>query len=349
MRLRHSSCRRVRTCLLAWGTVREAVRGETVSIWRSLDEVDAQFARGVVLVGNFDGVHRGHQALVHRAREVADARKAPLVAVIFDPHPMAVLRPQHAPSTLSPVEVRARLLHESGVDAVLVLPFDVMTAQWSPVRFVDTVLARALRAAVVVVGANFRFGRRAAGDVRVLRELGSDGDFEVESVVLEGGPQVWSASYVRVCLAAGDVTGATEALGRPFSLRGTVVGGDRRGRQLGFPTANVPADNAASVPADGVYAGWLTRTDTGESWPAAISVGTNPTFGTGLDRRIESYVLDRDDLDLYGVEVEVAFVSRIRGMVAFDSGEALVHRMRLDVEQCRQILAAEPLLRRKGA
>jgi riboflavin kinase/FMN adenylyltransferase len=319
-----------------------------MAMWRSLDEVDAQFEGSVVVIGNFDGMHRGHQALVHRAREVADARSTTLVAVIFDPHPMAVLRPQHAPSMLSSVEVRAELLHEAGVDAVLVLPFDVMTAQWSPARFVETVLVRGLRPAIVVVGANFRFGRRAAGDVGVMGDL-SHGRFEVESVPLDGGPQVWSASYVRICLAAGDVTGATEALGRPFAVRGTVVAGDRRGRELGFPTANVPADEATAVPADGVYAGWLTRTDTGDSWPAAISVGTNPTFGSGLARRIESHVLDRDDLDLYGVDVEVAFVSRIRDMVVFNSVEDLVDRMRLDVERCRQIHGPHAVLHQRGA
>ena len=151
---------------------------------------------------------------------------------------------------------------------------------------------------------------------------------------------VWSSTYVRQCLAAGDVAGAAEALGRPYAVRGVVVRGDRRGRDLGFPTANVPTDQLTAAPADGVYAGWLRRLDTGEVHPVAISVGTNPTFDGVRDRRVESYVLDRDDLELYDVEVEVSFVERLRGMVAFESVETLVAQMGDDVARAREILAA---------
>ena len=291
-----------------------------MQIWRSLDEVPADLARSAVVIGNFDGVHRGHQRVIARAREVADAQGLTVVAVTFDPHPMAVLRPEHAPTMLTSIEARAELLAAAGVDAVLALPFDREMASWSPEQFVDTVLVDRLHAAAVVVGANFRFGHRAAGDVATLRDAGESRDFVAEGVPLDGGPQVWSSTYVRTCLAAGDVAGAAEALGRPFTVRGTVVRGDKRGRELGFPTANVPTSALSAAPADGVYAGWLRRPDTGETWPAAISVGTNPTFDGERERRVESYVLDRDDLELYDVEVEVAFVDRLRGMVALRVG-----------------------------
>jgi riboflavin kinase/FMN adenylyltransferase len=309
-----------------------------VHIWRSLDEVPADLGRTTVVIGNFDGVHRGHRTVIARARRTADRTGTPLVAVTFDPHPMAVLRPEHAPSSLTDLDTRAVLLAEVGVDHVLALPFDRSVAAWTPEQFVETVLVDRLRARVVVVGANFRFGHRAAGDVALLRALGEQRDFRAEGVELDGGPQVWSSTYVRTCLATGDVAGAAEALGRPFSVRGTVVRGDRRGRELGYPTANVPTSTLTAAPADGVYAGWLRRLDTGESFPAAISVGTNPTFDGHRERRVESYVLDRDDLDLYDVEVEVSFVERLRGMVAFDSVDKLVAQMTDDVDRARSLL-----------
>jgi riboflavin kinase/FMN adenylyltransferase len=253
---------------------------------------------------------------------------------------MAVLRPEHAPSPLTTIEERTKLLAEAGVEAVFVLPFDREIAGWSPEEFVDRVLVEALRAAAVVVGANFRFGHRASGDVATLRAAGESRGFLAEGIALDGGPQVWSSTYVRTCLAAGDVAGAAEALGRPFAVRGVVVEGDKRGRELGFPTANVPAPGVTVTPADGVYAGQLLRLDTGESLPAAISVGTNPTFDGHRESRVESYVLDRDDLELYGVEVEVSFLARLRGMVAFESVDKLVAQMHDDVEQARGILGA---------
>jgi riboflavin kinase/FMN adenylyltransferase len=252
---------------------------------------------------------------------------------------MAVLRPEHAPVQLTTIETRAELLAAAGADHVLAVPFDRAMAGWSPEHFVQRVLVDALHAAYVVVGANFRFGSRAAGDVASLRAAGETSGFTVEGLALDGGPMVWSSTYVRQCLAAGDVAGAAEALGRPYAVRGAVVRGDQRGRELGFPTANVPTDGLTAAPADGVYAGWLRRLDTGESFPAAISVGTNPTFDGVRDRRVESYVLDRDDLDLYGVDVEVSFVERLRGMVAFESVEKLVAQMDDDVRRAREILA----------
>lgn len=312
-----------------------------VRVWQGVAAIPDGLAQTVVTVGNFDGVHLGHQHVVRRAASIAaQIPGGRVVAVTFDPHPFAVLRPEHAPLTLTSVADRAALLAEVGVDDVLVLAFDRTVAGWSPEEFIDRILVDALHASAVVVGANFRFGSRAAGDVALLTEAGRSRGFTVEGVALDGGPQVWSSTYIRTCLALGDVEGAAEALGRPFSVSGVVVEGDRRGRALGFPTANVPTATMLAAPADGVYAGWMTRLDTGERFPAAISVGTNPTFAGDRERRVESYVLDRDDLELYGVEVRVEFIARLRGMVRFDGIDALIETMTDDVKRTREIVDA---------
>lgn len=310
-----------------------------MQIWHDIDDVPADLGRTVVSIGNFDGVHLGHQHVLREARATAARLGVDTVVVVtFDPHPMAVLRPEHAPPTLTSIPTRSRLLDTVGVDAILVVPFSREVASWTPQEFIDRVLVDALHARGVVVGANFRFGARAAGDVTSLREAGEEGGFETVGVPLDGGPQVWSSTYVRQCLSTGDVSGAAEALGRPFTVRGVVVEGDKRGRELGFPTANVPVPPVDAAPADGVYAGWLMRLDTGERLPAAISVGTNPTFAGERARRVESYVLDRDDLELYGVEVEVSFVEKLRGMVKFEGIDALVETMHDDVRRARAVL-----------
>ncbi len=321
-------------------------------VWRSLGEVPADLRRSVVTVGNFDGVHLGHRHVVSQARQVATRLGvSDVVAVTFDPHPIAVLRPEHAPPTLTDIPTRARLLAEAGVDDLLVVPFSRDIAAWSPERFVTEILVDGLRAAGVVVGANFRFGSRAAGDVATLTRLGEHHGFVTEGIALDGGPQVWSSTYVRTCLAAGDVEGAAEALGRPVSVRGAVVEGDRRGRDLGYPTANV-INAGSAVPADGVYAGYLLLLDHLDGvdssrspqdepgLPAAISVGVNPSFEGDRPRRVEAYVLDRDDLDLYGREVEISFRGRLRGMARFDSVDALVAAMDRDVAQARAMLTS---------
>src|SRR4051812_25206473 len=221
-------------------------------VWRSLDEVPADLEQTVVTVGNFDGVHRGHQHVVSRAHELAEQlHLRDVVAVTFDPHPIAVLRPEHAPPTLTTIDQRVELLGEHGVDVVLVVPFSREIAEWSPETFVEDVLVETLHAAGVVVGANFRFGKRAAGDVALLRQLGAVHEFVTEGIALDGGPQVWSSTYIRTCLASGDVEGAAEALGRPAAVRGVVQEGDRRGRDLGFPTANVEAGGTAGAPPRG--------------------------------------------------------------------------------------------------
>ncbi|TWH01607.1 riboflavin kinase/FMN adenylyltransferase [Nocardioides sp. J9] len=311
-------------------------------VWRDFSEVPSDLGRTAVTIGNFDGMHLGHQHVVRRAREVAgEVGVDHVVAVTFDPHPIAVLRPEHAPPTLTTIEERLQLLHEAGVDDVLVIPFSRDIAAWTPHEFIDRILLDTLHVRAVVVGANFRFGNRAAGDCNLLRAVGAEHDFVLEEVTLDGGPQVWSSTYVRTCLAAGDVAGAAEALGRPFTTRGEVIEGDKRGRELGYPTANVGVRPGAAAPADGVYAGRLTvldGPDAGSTYPAAISVGTNPTFAGERERRVESYVLDRTDLQLYGREVEVEFVERLRGMVRFDSVDALLTAMADDVVRARTVL-----------
>ena len=313
-----------------------------MTVWRQPGDVPPDVGRTVVTIGNFDGVHRGHQAILDRARRVADdlGTDVPVVVVTFDPHPMAVLAPDRAPAALTTIDQRVRLLAARGDDHVLVLPFDREMASWSPEEFVQRVLVDALHAAAVVVGANFRFGHRAGGNVDTLRELGTTHDFTVDAVGLVGGDPPWSSTIVRQAIARGDVAAAAEVLGRPHTVEGVVVEGDHRGHELGYPTANVPTSGLVAVPSDGVYAGTLQRLDQpgAPRWPAAISVGTNPTFD-GVQRRVESYVLDRDDLELYDVPVRVAFRTHLRGQVRFDGIDALVAQMADDVERSRVALA----------
>jgi riboflavin kinase/FMN adenylyltransferase len=309
-----------------------------VQVWRGLDEVDTtgDAPRSVVTIGNFDGVHRGHQhvidLVVARARDAGDRS----VVVSFDPHPMAVIHPGGAPLALTSLPRRLELLAERGVDAALVLPFTSDLAHQTPAQFVQQVLAEALHAEEVHVGRNFRFGHRAAGTVDTLAELGAAYGFSTHPVELARDDVVWSSTYVRQCLAEGDVAAAAEALGRLHRVEGPVVEGDKRGRELGYPTANLAADPAIAVPDDGVYAGWLVRA-TGERLPAAVSIGTNPTFD-GTSRRVEAYVLDRDDLELYGEQVGVEFTERLRETVRFDGVEPLLVQMRKDVDQARALL-----------
>jgi riboflavin kinase / FMN adenylyltransferase len=306
-----------------------------VQLWSGLNEIPPDVRGGVVTIGNFDGVHLGHRAVL--ADAVNAAKQLDLdhvIAVTFDPHPIAVLRPEHAPPTLTTMVERSELLAEAGADAVIALPFDLEMARWSPGEFIHRVLLNALAARAVVVGSNFRFGARAAGDVSTLREAGLEHGFAVHAVELQGGPMVWSSTYLRHCLVTGDIEGAVQALGRPVTVRGGVVVGDQRGRELGFPTANIAVPDASLTPGDGVYAGWLHWHH--ERFPAAISVGTNPTFAGERARRVEVYVLDRDDLNLYGEAVIAEFDSKIRDMSRFEKLDDLLAAMANDVEITRE-------------
>lgn len=301
--------------------------------WRDPAEVPADWGRSVVAIGVFDGVHVGHRAIVARAVAAASELGASSVVVTFDPHPAVVVRPDTAPLLLGDVAQRLDLLSSLGVDAVLVLPFDREMASWTAEEFVSRLLVSRLHAQRVVVGENFRFGNRALGDVALLRSLGAADDFSVDAVSLVGGSDdAVSSTLIRGLIADGAVAAAADALGRPYGLSGVVVRGDARGRELGFPTANIAVPPGIAVPADGVYAGWLVRAD-GSRWPAAISVGSNPTFD-GVDRRVEAYALDVE-FDLYDERITIEFAERLRGMEKFDSVDELVAQMRADVAAVR--------------
>ncbi|WP_327069153.1 bifunctional riboflavin kinase/FAD synthetase [Kitasatospora sp. NBC_01250] len=311
--------------------------------WRGLEEIPGDWGRSVVTIGSFDGVHLGHQLIINRA--VARARElgAKAVVVTFDPHPSEVVRPGSHPPLLAPHPRRAELMATLGVDAVLVLPFTAEFSKESPQAFVQQVLVDALHARLVIEGPNFRFGHKAAGNVALLAELGQQADFEVEVVDLQvrgaaGGGEPFSSTLARRLVAAGEMGAVAEVLGRPHRVEGIVVRGAQRGRDLGYPTANVDVVPHSAVPADGVYAGWLTAD--GERMPAAISVGTNPTFD-GTHRTVEAYAIDRVGLDLYGLHVAVDFLAFLRGMEKFDTVEALLDRMAADVKQARELTATE--------
>jgi riboflavin kinase / FMN adenylyltransferase len=311
--------------------------------WQGLEDVADGWGPSVVTIGVFDGVHRGHQRIVGRATEAAAELGLPVVVVTFDPHPDEVVRPGTHPPHLSTARRLAELLAGLGVDAVCVLPFTREFSELGPDEFVHAVLVDRLHAVRVVVGEDFRFGYRAAGDVALLAELGEKYDFTAEGVPLlaDDGVRI-SSSEIRNRLAAGDVAAAARDLGRPHRVEGVVVRGQRRGKALGFPTANLETPPQTAIPADGIYAGWLISLDPGgreqERWPAAISVGTNPTFD-GTEHSVEAYALDRDDLDLYGTHVAVDFAARLRGMVRFDSVDELVAQMHRDVDAARALLA----------
>jgi riboflavin kinase/FMN adenylyltransferase len=326
-------------------------------VWHDLTEAAAVIAQGingctssVTTIGNFDGVHRGHQAVLARVVSLAHADQSVAVAVTFDPHPALVHRPDEAPQMLTGLTDKLDLMATTGLDAVLVLPYTLQLAGLLPDEFVTSCLVDALGARTVVVGHDIRFGKGNSGNLATMVELGGVYGFEVVAVDdvglsplrTPGGSARWSSSAARMLIAEGDVRGAAAILGRSHLVRGTVVHGEARGRLLGFPTANLD-DTQGMIPADGVYAGWLLRPSLGPSdpdryLPAAISVGTNPTFDD-VGRRVEAHVLDRDDLDLYGEEVIVEFADRLRPTLRFDGIDPLVRQMMDDCDRVRSLLA----------
>ncbi|MGE0454208.1 MAG: bifunctional riboflavin kinase/FAD synthetase [Vicinamibacteria bacterium] len=289
-----------------------------------------------VAIGNFDGVHLGHQALVRRIVERARATTGSAVVLTFDPHPARVLAPERAPEALLTLEQRAELLAGLGVDRLAVLPFDAAMAGLAPEAFAERVLAGALGARAVVVGEQFRFGRGRSGDVAMLRAAGARLGFEVLSVapVVEAGVRV-SSSRVRAALAAGEVELAGRLLGRLPFVDGRVVRGDGRGRQLGFPTANLDVLNQA-LPGPGVYAAWCRLPD-GRMHGAAANVGRRPTFGGG-DLTVEAHLLDHAG-DLYDRTLRLSFVRRLREERRFDGGDELARQIGADVHAARAALA----------
>ena len=280
-------------------------------------------------MGVFDGVHAGHRALIAHAGLRARSLGGTVTAATFDPHPTAFLRPDVFVGLLTLVERRCELLLKAGADQVEVLKFDLALSRMSPDDFVSQIVVGQLQASLVIVGTNFRFGHKAQGDVAMLQELGHKYGFDVEVFELVGEAGVWSSTRVRQAILDGDVQVASALLGRPHRLTGTVVHGDHRGRELGFPTANLDSLGGLLIPADGVYSG-LLRTAT-DVHPAAISIGTNPTFEGVVGRRVEAHVLGRIDLDLYGQIVDLDFIGYVRGMKTFAGIEPLIEAMNHDV------------------
>ena len=320
-----------------------------------LAALPADLGGAVVTVGMFDGVHRGHRALLDRVVAEAAARRVPAAAVTFDRHPLAVLRPGSEPPLLTTLDRKVELLGDAGMQVVLVLEFTRELSEVGAEAFATQVLFDGLAAKAVVVGENFRFGHKAAGDPALLAGLGQPRGIEVVAVPLQtAGDEVVSSTRVRAELAAGDVAAAAASLGRPHAVEGVVVAGDGRGRPLlGIPTANLDIAAGIAIPADGVYAGHLTDAgpegsggpqggapvDWGVARPAAISVGTNPQFGT--DRRVEAHVLDFDD-DLYGHRVSVSFAHHLRGQATFADLDELIAQIKADVDQTRRLLSSPP-------
>lgn len=319
-----------------------------MDIWQRFDEIPDSIEASVVTIGVFDGVHRGHQTLISEATQRAQRLGLPSILLTFNPHPLAVLRPDRIPPMLGSVSDRAELAQASGIDHMLAMSFSADLARLEPEAFFRDVLVEKLRAKVVVVGENFTFGFKAAGNTESLQALGRKYNVEVvvRELLAEDGT-VLSSTVIREALQRGDIQRANWCLGRLFSVNGQVVrGAGRGGKELGYPTANLYFPDHVALPADGVYAGLLSVTSSapidgdmerGVAYPAAISVGHNPTFGDER-RSVESYVIDRE-ADLYGHSVEVAFIGHIRGMEKFEGIDQLLEAIGRDVEKAKQLIA----------
>ncbi len=308
-----------------------------MEVFRGLDAVPTGFGPSAITIGKFDGVHTGHRAVI--AGVIVDAHDHGLktAVVTFDRNPLATLRPESCPAELRSLAQKLELLSGTGIDATLVLDFDEAMAAIPAAEFVQRILVDAVDARIVTVGRDFRFGSRGEGDVELLRVLGQRHGFDVRVIddVMPARERRVSSTWIRELLTDGDIATATALLGYAPGVRGIVVHGAKRGRELGFPTANIQPHPEGLIPADGVYAGWLIDGDA--RYPAAISVGNNPTFEGVALKQVEAFVLDQD-IDLYDHLVTVEFTARIRGMVAFTGIEPLIKQMTTDVEQVRAIL-----------
>jgi riboflavin kinase/FMN adenylyltransferase len=287
----------------------------------------------VVVIGVFDGVHKGHQLLLNRAKEIADGR--PIIALTFDPHPTTVFAPDKAPTMLTTLADRVELLKIHNADQVAVMKFNEKFAAMSPDDFVDTVLVNQLHASTVIVGKNFTYGHKAAGNVETLIASGQAHNFSVDVQELKGDTEVISSSRIRTLVVEGKVEEARELLSRPHRLDGVVVHGEKRGREIGYPTANLGNIDGQTIPADGVYAGWLTVGI--NFWPAAISIGTNPTFEGARGRQVEAYALDQEGLDLYDKNASIEFGWYLRPTLKFDGLEPLLEQMKKDCDKAREL------------
>jgi riboflavin kinase/FMN adenylyltransferase len=285
----------------------------------------------VVVIGVFDGVHKGHQAVLNRAKAIAGDEK--IIALTFDPHPVSVFAPERTPTLLTILTDRIELLKIHNADQVAVMKFTPEFAAMSPEDFVNKILVQQLTATTVVVGKNFTYGHKAAGNIESLKA-----HTEFETVVLDLAPEdgeVVSSTRIRKLIIEGDVEKARELLTRPHRLDGIVVHGEKRGREIGYPTANLGNIDGQTIPADGVYAGWLTVGI--DRWPAAISIGTNPTFEGVRGRQVEAYALDQVGLDLYTKPATIEFGWRLRDTLKFDGLELLLQQMAKDCLEARRL------------
>lgn len=287
----------------------------------------------VVVIGVFDGVHKGHQALLNRAKEIADGRS--IVALTFDPHPRTVFAPDSVPPMLTTLADRVELLKIHNADQVAVMKFNEQFAAMSPETFVEDILVKQLHVGTVIVGKNFTYGAKAAGTVETLIKSGSTHNFDVDVLELAGGAEPISSSRIRNLVLEGKVEEARELLSRPHRLDGIVVHGEKRGREIGYPTANLGKIDGQTIPADGVYAGWLTVGI--NFWPAAISIGTNPTFEGDRGRQVEAYALDQQGLDLYDKEASIEFGWYLRPTLKFDGLDELLVQMKKDCDEARRL------------
>jgi riboflavin kinase / FMN adenylyltransferase len=291
-------------------------------------------AGNVVIIGVFDGVHKGHQLLLNRAKEIAADRN--IIALTFDPHPMAVIAPDRAPTMLTTLADRVELLKIHNADQVAVFKFNEKFAAMTPEDFVKDILVEQLSASTVIVGKNFTYGYKAAGNVDSLIAEGLKYNFGVDVQELKAGEgEVISSSRIRNLVTAGKVEEARELLSRPHRLDGIVVHGEKRGREIGYPTANLGNIDGQTIPSDGVYAGWLTVGI--NFWPAAISIGTNPTFAGVRGRQVEAYALDQEGLELYDKNASIEFGWRLRDTLKFDGLDPLLAQMKLDCDRARAL------------
>jgi len=289
----------------------------------------------LICIGIFDGVHLGHQSLLASAKDYARQLNLTLIVCTFDPHPNTVVRPDHAPKLISDINHRKQLLVDCGVEHVEVITFNSQIANLTPIEFSWEFLSDRLRARVVAVGQNFIYGRNGSGDIHTLRENGYECGFEVRVIDLFDSDGTVSSTRIREYVLKGQVESAAALLGRNFVLSGKVIRGDQRGRELGYPTANLEWEDQLIVPADGVYAGYLIAN--GERMPAAISIGLNPHF-EGKTQRVEAYALDRLDLDLYGVRIDIEFVAMVREQEVFDSLDGYLTQIAKDVMAIADLL-----------
>jgi riboflavin kinase/FMN adenylyltransferase len=285
----------------------------------------------IVVIGNFDGVHKGHQQVLNRAKEIAGDEK--IVALTFDPHPVSIFAPERAPTLLTILSDKIELLKIHNADQVAVIKFTKEFAAMAPEEFVNKVLVEQLKATTVIVGQNFTYGFKAAGTVATLAQHS-----EFKTIVLDlqsNAEEAISSTRIRAAIVKGDVESAREMLTRPHRLDGIVVHGEKRGREIGYPTANLGNIDGQTIPADGIYAGWLTVGI--DRWPAAISIGANPTFEGVRGRQVEAYALDQVGLDLYTKPATIEFGWRLRETLKFDGLEPLLQQMAKDCAEARRL------------